>query len=245
MIHHNIKRTATKVWASIALLSIEVVILVVIFIVGLSAFLLLARNILSRHKLEFDEDAFEFVSQYVSGIHTKIMWYITLLGTHEFLIPANILLILYFLFIKKHKWYSIKIPVVAISSLLLMSGLKLGFHRARPLEPLLFEAAGYSFPSGHALMSVTFYGLVIYMIWQNIKTRWKKWTLTFLLLLLILLIGASRIYFRVHYASDVIAGYSLGIAWLILSLTIVKRIEKFSLRKVDPIVETGTGPKYN
>jgi membrane-associated phospholipid phosphatase len=244
MIHHYIKRTAAKVWASIALLSIEVMILILVFVAGLSGFLFLAGDIIAHRKLQFDKDAFEVVSLYVSGIHTKIMWYATLLGTHEFLIPANILLVLYFLFIKKHRWYSIKVPVVAISSLLLMSLLKVGFHRTRPIDPLLFKAAGYSFPSGHALMSVCFYGLLIYLIWHHVRTPWKKWTWTIALVLLILLIGASRIYFRVHYASDVIAGYSLGVAWLILSLSIVKRIEIFSLRKVDPIVETGPGPKY-
>jgi len=245
MIHHHIKRTATKIWASIALLSIEVVILVVIFLAGLSGFLFLADNIVEQQKFKFDEAAFNIVTSLVSKSLTRVMWYITHLGNHDFLIPANIVLIIYFLFIKKHRWYSIKVPVVAISSLLLMFGLKMGFHRARPLEPLLFKAAGYSFPSGHALMSMTFYGLLIYIIWQQVRKPWKKWTLTIALALLILLIGVSRIYFKVHYASDVIAGYSLGIAWLILSLTIINRIEIFSLRKVDPIVETGPGPKFD
>jgi membrane-associated phospholipid phosphatase len=245
MIHHYIKRTATKVWASIALLSIEVIILLIVFLAGLSGFLLLADHIVDKEKFKFDEAAFNIVASLVSKSLTQTMWYITHLGNHDFLIPANILLVIYFLLIKKHRWYSIKIPVVALSSLLLMFGLKLGFHRARPLQPLLFKAAGYSFPSGHALMSMTFYGLLIYLIWQHVKKPWKKWALTVALALLILLIGISRIYFRVHYASDVIAGYSLGIAWLILSLTIVKRIEIFSLRKVDPIVETGPGPKYD
>lgn len=91
------------------------------------------------------------------------------LGAHTFLIPANLTLIAWFLFIKKHRWYSIKVPVIAFSSLLLMFCLKFIFQRNRPLTPLLAEAKGYSFPSGHALMSLTFYGLIIFLVWQKEK----------------------------------------------------------------------------
>jgi membrane-associated phospholipid phosphatase len=238
MIHH-IRTAAKKVWASIALLSIDLIILIIVFLIGLSGFLFIADRIFLKHKFKFDQEALQYVIAHVSSINTNIMVFFTFLGTHEFLIPANILLILYFLFIKKHRWYSIKVPVVAISSLLLMTVLKLSFHRARPDDPLLFKAAGYSFPSGHAFMSMTFYGILIYLVWQHFKNPTKKWILTIILAAFIFLIGISRIYLRVHYASDVMAGYSLGLAWLLLSLFIVKRIETFTLRKLDPIVETG------
>lgn len=229
--------TAKKTGASAALLSIEIIILLVVFIGALIVFLFLAENIFMDHKFEFDKDAFEFLSLHVSNTFTDIMWFFTLLGTPQFLIPANILLILYFLFIKKHTWYSIKIPVISITSLLLMQSLKLGFHRARPLEPLLRPAAGYSFPSGHAFMSMTFYGLLIHIIWENMEGG-KRWVIAILLSILILLIGISRVYLRVHYASDVIAGYCMGLVWLILSMLIIRKIERYSVRKISPIVET-------
>jgi len=144
---------------------------------------------------------------------------------------------IYFLFIKKHRWYSIKIPVIALSSLALMFFLKTLFGRHRPDIPLLREAQGLSFPSGHALMSVTFYGLLIHIIWNTVKRKWLKWTLIILLILLILIIGFSRIYLRVHYPSDVMAGFATGFIWLVISIWIVKRIEKFSKREVSPLVE--------
>ena len=161
----------------------------------------------------------------------------TFLGTHAFLIPANLALAAYFLFIKRHRWYSIKVPVVALSSLLLMVLLKFTFHRNRPLSPLLDAAKGYSFPSGHALMSITFYGLIIFLVWQNVKRPWLKWTLTILLVLLINFIGVSRVYLRVHYASDVLAGFCVGLMWLLLSLWILKKMEIYSSKKVDPVVQ--------
>ncbi|MEO7291570.1 MAG: phosphatase PAP2 family protein, partial [Ginsengibacter sp.] len=108
--------------------------------------------------------------------------------------------------------------------------------RDRPLSPLLEAAQGYSFPSGHATMSITFYGLIIFLVWQNVKNVLLKWTLIILLGLLIIFIGASRVYLRVHYASDVLAGFCVGLMWLFLSLWILKRIETYSRRKVDPVV---------
>jgi undecaprenyl-diphosphatase len=100
----------------------------------------------------------------------------------------------------------------------------------------LKAAQGYSFPSGHALMSITFYGLMIFLVWQNIKNIWVRWILTILLTMLIIFIGISRVYLRVHYFSDVLAGFCVGLMWLLLSLWILNKIEIFSRKKVDPVV---------
>ena len=164
------------------------------------------------------------------------MDFFTFLGTHYFLIPANLLLALYFL-IKKERWYSIKVPVISLSSLLLMFALKQFFHRDRPLLPLIHPAKGMSFPSGHALMSMTFYGLLIYLVWKNIDNNAGKWSLTACLILLIFFIGLSRIYLRVHYPTDVIAGFCLGIIWLLVSLSILNKIERISQKEINLLVE--------
>ena len=220
-----VKHTVKKAGAGLALLSVDIIILVVVFSIALFGFIILAENVFRNHKFEFDQDAFEFVAANVSNVHTNIMRFFSFMGSPTFLVSANILLIIYFLFINKHRWYSINV-------------LKLGFHRDRPITPLLKAAAGYSFPSGHALMSMTFYGLMVYLVWVNSKRKRKKWIISILLALLVLCIGISRIYLRVHYASDVIGGYCMGLVWLITSLSIVRRMERFSLRKVDPIVQT-------
>ena len=169
------------------------------------------------------------------------MQFITFFGNHKFLIPANVVLIIYFLFIKKHKWYSIKVPVIAIGGVLLMLLLKQFFNRPRPLVPLLEPVKGLSFPSGHALMSMSFYGLLIFLVWENVRNQFWKWVLTILLLVFILLIGFSRIYLRLHYFSDVMAGFAAGIIWLSLSIWVVRRIERFSRKEIDPVI-TETQP---
>ena len=116
------------------------------------------------------------------------------------------------------------------------------FGRPRPQDPLLRTVSGLSFPSGHALLSVAFYGLLIYLVWHNIANKVVRWILIVLLLLLILIIGVSRIYLRVHYASDVLAGFAMGLIWLVLSISIVRRIERYTRKEIAPAIEEQSVP---
>ncbi len=229
MIREERKRTK-NFFAGFTLLSAEIVLLLIVFIGALTAFIFIAHMIFKNHKSDFDLHVFEFLSGFVNDVNTSLMQVFSFFGAHSFLIPANLLLIAYFLFLKKRRWYSINIPVISISSLLLMFSLKYLFHRTRPVTPLLQEARGYSFPSGHALISFTFYGLLIYLVWLHVKDARLKWLLTIVLALLIFVIGLSRVYLRVHYASDVIAGYCVGFMWLLFSLLILSEIKKFVIR---------------
>lgn len=237
-----VRNKTKKLFAGVTLFSLEIVLLSVIFFGALVAFIFIARMIFKEDKSSFDLQAGDFVSRFVSDVNTSVMEFFTFLGTPTFLIPANLLLVAYFLLLKKHRWYSISVPVVSITSLVLMLSLKYIFHRDRPVSPLLQQARGYSFPSGHALMSFTFYGLLIYLTWLNVKKIWLRWVLSILLALLIFTIGLSRVYLRVHYASDVLAGYCVGCMWLLLSLWLLKKVERFSHQKVTPAIETGTEP---
>jgi membrane-associated phospholipid phosphatase len=229
----NIQERFKKIFTEIKLFSTEIFVLVGIFTVALVVFITIAKMVFEGKTQNFDNRSLVFIAGYVTNINTNVMQSFTFLGTHTFLIPANLLLTAWFLFIKKRRWYSITIPSVALSSLLLMFILKLIFHRDRPVGPLLQAAKGFSFPSGHALMSVTFYGLLVLIVWQHIKQTWLKWTLSAFLTLLILAIGLSRIYLRVHYASDVLAGFAVGLVWLLLSLWILSKVEKYSKRNID------------
>jgi membrane-associated phospholipid phosphatase len=221
-----------KIWSKISLMSAEVVVVMCAFFAALSVFVFVARMIFLEKKEDFDMQVLEFVKLHASDSTTGIMKIFSFLGSHNFLIPANIIFSAYYLFIRKKTWNSIKIPVISLSSVLLMFVLKQVFHRQRPLVPLLQQAKGMSFPSGHALMSFAFYGLIIYLVRQAVKDRSRRVVYTILLLLLILFIGLSRIYLRVHYASDVIAGFSLGLVWLVLSLSIINKMEKISKKQL-------------
>jgi membrane-associated phospholipid phosphatase len=238
----RLSKGVKKFWAGIALLSVEMTAILGIFVLALIVFVYLVRRVFVLQNNGFDQKVFDYLGQFVTPFNNKLMLGITFLGKHEFLIPANLLLIAYFLFVKKHKWYSIRVPAIALSSLALMFILKNLFGRERPLIPLLQSAKGLSFPSGHALMSMTFYGLLIYITWHSVKNKNLKWTLIGLLFVLILLIGFSRIYLRVHYTSDVLAGFAMGWLWIVVSLKVIRQIEKQSKKQIDPIVQQPPAP---
>src|SRR5215213_8536285 len=149
-------RQIKKFFAQLALLSLELLIVWLLFFSAFIVFIYVAFRIFYFKKDQFDFAVFDYLKQYVSDPLTAVMKFITFFGTHSFLIPANLVLIAYFLFVNKHRWYSIKIPVVAIGGVSLMFLLKFLFNRPRPLIPLLKEAQGLSFPSGHAMMSFSF-----------------------------------------------------------------------------------------
>jgi membrane-associated phospholipid phosphatase len=228
----EILKRKNKIGAFIALVSAEMGAMLVLFVIALFTLAYLIRNVIALHKTGFDEQVFAFLKNHISERHNDEMLFFTFLGTHRFLIPANLALIAYFLFVKKQKWYSIKIPAIALTSLALMFGLKYLFHRSRPDSPLLFHAEGLSFPSGHALFSITFYGLLIYILYKTVQNVPLKWSLILLLALLILTIGFSRVYLRVHYATDVIAGFCVGFLWLVIALSVLNRMERSAVKRL-------------
>jgi membrane-associated phospholipid phosphatase len=211
-----------QTWLSIFTIEFLVVLLLLLALV---IFILAAREIFILKNFIFDEDVFNALRPYITPARTRFMNFITFFGKHDALIPLNLLLIGYFIY-KKKRWFAIRIAALALSSLLLKFILKFYFQRARPDIPVIEKVDGYSFPSGHALIGVVFYGLVIFVIWREVKQKWLKIALTIFFVLFILLISFSRIYLRVHYASDVIAGIAVGFIWLVLSLNIIQRIEK-------------------
>lgn len=235
-VRKHVKHGINKVVATIALLSLELFVVLVAFFCSLGIFIFVARMIFLEKRDGFDTAVSNFMAMNVTETNTSIMQFFSFIGTHYFLIPANLALVCYFAFIKKHRWYSIKIPVVAISGVVLMFLLKFIFNRQRPLTPLLDHAQGLSFPSGHALMSFTFYGLLIYLVWNNVDNKMLRFLLITGLLLVILFIGISRVYLVVHFASDVIAGFCLGLMWLVLCIFLLDKMEQYSRRNI-PVVQ--------
>lgn len=213
-------------WEITTLIIGEVLLTLATFSAIIALIVFSIRTPIRKHK-PIDMMIFDKIGPGVNTVNNKIMLFITFLGKHQFLIPANLILIFYFLLITRQNWFSIRVITIAISSLVLMLLLKQLFQRKRPLSPLLKAAKGLSFPSGHAIMAVTFYGLLIYILQHTIVIDWLKWIVTGLVIVLIILIGFSRIYLRVHYASDVLGGFIIGLLWLLISLAILKWLEGY------------------
>lgn len=141
----------------------------------------------------------------------KIMLGITYLGSEYAYI---FLLLLGFIFIRDRL-----IPLLVAGGLMVSTFafnlIKFIVKRPRPLAGLILEK-GFSFPSGHSLSAVFFYGFLIYFVSKYIKNTKLKRILQVLIIVIILLIGFSRIYLGVHFVSDVIAGFVLGSIILIV-----------------------------
>ncbi|NOT52950.1 MAG: phosphatase PAP2 family protein [Chitinophagaceae bacterium] len=179
----------------------------------------------------FDAALFSFASDHTSPAITRIMRMISFLGKHSFLIPANILLILLFSIIKE-KWWAIRVTVVSITSLGVMSLLKNLFRRIRPDDPLVDGITNYGFPSGHSTMAIAFYGLLAGWVAVMVENKLYRRSIIAFLILLVLMIGYSRIYLRVHYATDVLAGFCVGTIWLTFCLWLVKLFSNKSKRSL-------------
>jgi membrane-associated phospholipid phosphatase len=222
-------------WNTTSTIAIQIVISLVLFAAVIVVLVFLVRPHVRKYK-PADMRVFDRLQSLTGPRTNRFMVFITLLGKHQFLIPANILLILYCFLLQKQSWFSVRVAAIALSSLVLMFLLKYLFQRKRPLAPLLSAARGLSFPSGHAIMAVTFYGLVIYIINHSIETGWLRYLLTGLLILLIFLVGFSRVYLRVHYASDVLAGFIIGALWLVISLGVLDRIEHSGIEQARVVI---------
>ena len=97
------------------------------------------------------------------------------------------------------------------------------FVRSRPDSiNWLVNESGYSFPSGHSMVSMAYYGYLIYLLYLS-KNKYK-WLLITMLSIIILLIGISRIYLGVHYLSDVLAGFLMAIIYLTIFITVSEYI---------------------
>lgn len=186
--------------------------------------LLFLTIILVNRNHSIDTRVFAAINPLVSDGMTNTMHFFSLLGNHIFLTPVSVVLIFYFLFRKK-KWMAIETATVMISSLLLMTFLKQLVQRQRPDSPLIEGITNFSFPSGHSFMSLVFYGLMIWYAAAYIDNKWLRLSTILVLSFLIAAIGFSRIYLRVHYASDVVAGFCFAYIWLLACIWFVDKRE--------------------
>ena len=108
---------------------------------------------------------------------------------------------------KNQKILSFTAMITVLSNQIIKNIIK----RPRPNHIRLIKQGGYSFPSGHAMISIAVYGFLLYYIQTNCKNKKQKILLSVLLTIIILMIGCSRVYVGVHYPTDIIGGYCLSI----------------------------------
>ena len=97
--------------------------------------------------------------------------------------------------------------------------------RERP-ENMIIEYGEYSFPSGHSVFAVLFYGLLVYLFWNIIKNEYIKYIVLLGAIIMWILVMLSRVYLSVHYASDVFAWAILWLFWLLFGIILYRKIKK-------------------
>ena len=170
----------------------------------------------------FDVYIHSLIIKLNSNYVTYFFKFITFFSSTYFIIFGVLLSLL---LIKKKKT-GMYIALNAGLCCLINQAIKFIVARPRPININMVEESGFSFPSGHSMMSVAFYGLLIYFISQKKWKKSRKILLSSLLMLLIFLIGVSRIYLGVHFASDVLAGFALATAYLLLFIELVFKKKK-------------------
>jgi len=137
-----------------------------------------------------------------------------------------VLVILIFLYASGLKWETVVAFVSVVASTTLGLGIKVLVDRPRPsadVVNVITQLKDYSFPSGHVLFFVTFFGFMLFLAYTLLKHSWWRTGLLVILGIMVALIGPSRIYMGQHWASDVIAAYLLGSVWLAMSVLIYRR----------------------
>ena len=111
---------------------------------------------------------------------------------------------------------ALSLLLACLGGALINNILKIYFHRVRPEWEHWVIAHGFSFPSGHSIISTAFYGMLGYLIWVHLKEQGKPANYVFIITsVIIVCIGLSRIYLGVHYATDVLGGFTVGGIWLL------------------------------
>lgn len=179
-------------------------------------------NVKNGRILELDLNIYKFFSENVINDKlTPIVKVITHIGGAKIVFVLTVLAII---LIKglKNKLFLLT-GIVGTAGLNVV--LKHIVQRERPNINRLIPEKGYSFPSGHSMMSMAFYGMLIFLIFKYVKNTALKWTLIVILTILLSTIGITRIYLGVHYPSDVIGGFLVSLTYLFILTEIYNKVK--------------------
>lgn len=210
------------------LLTAEVLIGGALFLVAFGVFFYLTRVVFRQHSQVFDDWGFAQMDALRAAHPWLTPWVkrLTFFGSVMFFVPASLLVPLLLRW-RGYRRYAIEMLLAMGGGAVLNELLKAWFHRDRPTTALIYQY-GLSFPSGHAMMSMTFYGCLAWLVVQHRGS----WGWAVLLVAWAMLIGLTRMYLHVHFPTDVVAGFAGGTAWLVLLRTGVRLFWKEE-KKID------------
>ncbi|MFB6364797.1 phosphatase PAP2 family protein [Paenibacillus elgii] len=186
---------------------------VIIVLLSILIFIKFAHDLQENQLERFDRTYIDWIQSYISPELTVWMKGITELGSFQtlfILLLVSVSLMVW----RKKKWEALFFMVAVTGGALFNQLLKQIFERQRPMLHWIVEETGYSFPSGHSMASIVFYGMLAMLLLMFVKSPVLKLLIAVTAGCLVIMIGVSRIYLGVHYPSDVAAGFAAGAAWL-------------------------------
>ncbi len=199
---------------------LKILLVLILVVAGSWIFIQLAGSVNKGSSDNFDRLAIELIGKSNTIINQQwlnmVMEDLTALGSGTVILLLTIAVSGYYLFHKDYKAFWLILIAVA-GGIILSFTLKEIFARERPSQIIsLISVDSYSFPSGHSMMSAVIYLSLAALIARIQPTRRIKIYVLSLALVLTFLIGISRIYLGVHYPTDVLAGWSIGLVWALL-----------------------------
>ncbi|MGJ8594171.1 MAG: phosphatase PAP2 family protein [Aquaticitalea sp.] len=206
---------------------ITVAIALIIVIGGINVFIELTDTLTTETLAVYDQNITDYVISYRSPALTNYFVFVTHVGDiygYLFVIVGSTLVSL--LIFKRWKYVAQILIVLALSAISNLI-LKRFIDRARPSIEHLVSVETLSYPSGHAMSAMAFYGFVMYLFYRFKMNLFLKIFVILLLFILILSIGISRIYLGVHFPSDIAGGFIAGFIWVVFCVLIFDLIELF------------------
>ncbi|MCR8641688.1 phosphatase PAP2 family protein [Paenibacillus sp. N1-5-1-14] len=192
--------------------------------IGLAiCFAIVTYFVMSMQITGFDEAVTSTVWSFRSEGVTPLMKVLSFIGNPTTVVVIAALTAIFLFFVLKHRAEMILFFAVMIFVPLTNTILKRIFTRARPDVDRLLEASGHSFPSGHSMIAVAFFGVITFLLWRHISSFIGRIVLIIFSTLMILGIGISRIYVGVHYPSDVLGGFLISSSILFICIWFWRR----------------------
>ena len=206
---------------------ITVFIALIVVVVGINIFIELTETLKSDLLADYDHQITEYVISFRSPALTEYFIFITHVGDVYGYAVVLILLTIMSIFVFKHWKYTVQIVFVLLLSALSNLILKRFVDRARPGIEHMVSVETLSYPSGHAMSAMAFYGFLMYLFYRFNINVFLKIGVILLLALLIFSIGLSRIYLGVHFPSDIAGGYIAGFIWVVFCVLLFNVIDVF------------------
>jgi undecaprenyl-diphosphatase len=211
-----------------ALFEAAIVTSLAVAVLALFLFAWVGSEVLEGDTQHFDQVIREGVHRYASPGMTRVMNALSLLGYNVLIVE----LVIAFAVFAWLRWRraAVWLAIAMTGSLALDLTLKYIYHRARPTAYFGTAPHSYSFPSGHALCSFCFYGVLAGLFSARLKSLYWQVLIWIAAAALVVAIGLSRIYLGVHYPSDVLAGYLAATVWVgtVIVLDHVRKVRKGS-----------------